>query len=451
MPELNELSEREQEILRLVATGVSNKEIARQLSISPNTVKVHLRNIFAKIGVVSRTEATLYAIRIGLAEVLIPTNGQADTFAESSALDEEKRLEAATAPALGEVEAFPQRRSSITPHRKNILITGGLIVAVALILGLLITQILRIAPPITNTPAPPSWQEKAQMPTARSGLAAIAYENQIYAIGGETDDGVVGSVERYDPIADRWSSLTAMPTPVTDVHAAVIGGQIYVPGGRLASGQPTDRLASYNPREDHWDTKARLPQPLSAYALVTFEGKLYVFGGWNGQAYIADVYGYDPDQDTWEARTPMPTARGFAAAAVSGSRIYVIGGRNAQATLASNEEYQPAYELGDTSPWQRRAELPEGRWGLGVTSVTDIVLAIGGQGESQSYPALQYRPNQNVWYPLELTRTDPWVKPGVTGLETKVYALGGQLAGRITRTNLTYQVVFTILLPIIRQ
>ena len=61
-----ELSERELEILRLVATGASNKEIAAKLFISPNTVKVHLSNIFSKINVVSRTEATLYAIHNGL-------------------------------------------------------------------------------------------------------------------------------------------------------------------------------------------------------------------------------------------------------------------------------------------------------------------------------------------------------------------------------------------------
>src|SRR4030042_3844304 len=64
----NELSDRELDILKLVATGASNKEIASQLFISMNTVKVHLRNIFGKIGATSRTEAAMYAVRLGLVE-----------------------------------------------------------------------------------------------------------------------------------------------------------------------------------------------------------------------------------------------------------------------------------------------------------------------------------------------------------------------------------------------
>ena len=67
--ELNQLSEREREILKLVATGATNQQIAGNLGISINTVKVHVRNIFGKIGAASRTEATLVAMRAGLVEV----------------------------------------------------------------------------------------------------------------------------------------------------------------------------------------------------------------------------------------------------------------------------------------------------------------------------------------------------------------------------------------------
>jgi len=60
------LSQREMEVLKLAATGVSNKEIARQLFLSPRTVQVHLGNIFSKLGVASRTEAILYGLKRGL-------------------------------------------------------------------------------------------------------------------------------------------------------------------------------------------------------------------------------------------------------------------------------------------------------------------------------------------------------------------------------------------------
>jgi DNA-binding NarL/FixJ family response regulator len=57
------LTGRELEVLRLVATGLSNQEIATALVISDHTVRRHLQNIFAKIGVPSRAAATAYAFR----------------------------------------------------------------------------------------------------------------------------------------------------------------------------------------------------------------------------------------------------------------------------------------------------------------------------------------------------------------------------------------------------
>jgi NarL family two-component system response regulator LiaR len=59
------LSERELEVLRLASRGISNKDIARELVLSVRTVQAHLGNIFNKLGVGSRTEAVLYALRRG--------------------------------------------------------------------------------------------------------------------------------------------------------------------------------------------------------------------------------------------------------------------------------------------------------------------------------------------------------------------------------------------------
>lgn len=60
------LTERETEVLRLLAQGQANKEIARTLAIGEKTVKTHVSNILAKLGVPSRTQAALYAARRGL-------------------------------------------------------------------------------------------------------------------------------------------------------------------------------------------------------------------------------------------------------------------------------------------------------------------------------------------------------------------------------------------------
>jgi len=63
---LEELTEREIEVLQLAGKGITNREIADSLSISHRTVQAHLSHIFSKLGVGSRTEAVVYALRKGL-------------------------------------------------------------------------------------------------------------------------------------------------------------------------------------------------------------------------------------------------------------------------------------------------------------------------------------------------------------------------------------------------
>jgi DNA-binding NarL/FixJ family response regulator len=65
-PAAEALTAREREIVRLVALGLRNAEVARRLFISEPTVKSHLNNVFQKLGLRDRVELALYAIRVGL-------------------------------------------------------------------------------------------------------------------------------------------------------------------------------------------------------------------------------------------------------------------------------------------------------------------------------------------------------------------------------------------------
>ena len=63
------LTDREMEVLQLVAQGMNNRDIAKQLYISENTVKNHIRNILEKLHLHSRMEAVVYAVREKLLEI----------------------------------------------------------------------------------------------------------------------------------------------------------------------------------------------------------------------------------------------------------------------------------------------------------------------------------------------------------------------------------------------
>jgi DNA-binding NarL/FixJ family response regulator len=67
--ETDTLTERENEVLKLIATGLTNKEIAFDLHIGETTVKTHVGNILVKLDVQSRTQAALYAAKVGLVEL----------------------------------------------------------------------------------------------------------------------------------------------------------------------------------------------------------------------------------------------------------------------------------------------------------------------------------------------------------------------------------------------
>jgi NarL family two-component system response regulator LiaR len=75
------LTEREGEVLRLVAQGLGNPDIAKKLNISDATVRTHVSNILGKLHLATRIQAALYALREGLVSLDAPPDAQSQDSA----------------------------------------------------------------------------------------------------------------------------------------------------------------------------------------------------------------------------------------------------------------------------------------------------------------------------------------------------------------------------------
>ncbi len=437
-PTQTDLSEREQEILKLVVTGASNKEIATTLQISANTVKVHLRNIFSKIGASSRTEAAMYAVNTGLV-ASIPADNPAQTAAPS-----EQELPGETVPS--DIRDKP----GINRRVLGLLILIGLGLA-GIILFFVWRQMQNAQAGIATNPVEtPRWQFLAPMAAPRSAMAAVAYEDQVYAIGGLAAQAATNSVEYYDPETDVWSSGAPKPTPVYDIQSVVIGGKIFVPGGRLQTGEATNVLEIYDPGLDRWTQGAPLPTGLSAYALAAYEGKMYLFGGWDGKEYVSSVYEYSPEKDAWKNLPPMPGKRGLMGVAVSGRKIFLIGGFDGAKALDKVEVFLPDLLASPEKAWVKGPSLPEASYSMGVASLADFVYAIGGAGEQpKKYPALAYIEQSNEWQTLQNPPEDIGAGLGLVSLGSNLYLVGGLVDGAPSASTLGYKAIYSVSIPII--
>jgi len=462
MSDQNEpLSERELEILRLVATGAPNKEIAQILVISPNTVKVHLRNIFSKIGVSTRTEATLYAIQIGLINPVQgpPEEGLPGSFDEESGPGETS-LEVPLAAADRSPEPAGTAGASRYRYWAASLLLLLAVIAVVVVLWNR-TRTVQQAPPTAYVPsiavptqtAVSRWTARPELPLPRKGMAAVEYENGFLLIGGETPQGIDASTLRYSQDKNQWETLANKPTAVTDIQAVVLGEKVYVPGGRLAGGEVTDVLEVYNPRQDAWEVKAPMPLRTCGYAAVSFEGRLYLFGGSDGQTYRPDVVVYDPASDQWERGDPMPTARAMMGAAAAGGKIYVIGGYDGQQALRVNEAYYPSRAFAGEPAWESLSPLPGGRYAMGAASLAGFVYIMGGKGTgawTDTLPDLLYETNKDQWGQFDTSPTPIGSFPGLVASGSYLYILGGETSQGLSASHLAYQAIFTVNVPIIR-
>ena len=470
--EIIQLSDREREILKLAATGATNQQIATNLGISVNTVKVHLRNVFGKIGVASRTEATLYAVRTGIVHVT-PDDLERlvhSTPADFPMISETNITQVSSSPFTNTEPEVPQpvavgiaetslSSQQIRPVSQNASIIRYS-VFITLVLGALALAMLMIwfiqKPEEPETSAPltvsgqqvtvseltPDWQLRTALPTLQEAAAAVSLDGNIFLIGGRTEEGITGAVWRYDPENDTWRPLSAKPIAVTDVQAVTLNGKIYVPGGETADGIISDEMAVYDPVQGLWVTAASLPAPRSTYGLATLEGRIYLFGGWDGSEIRSEVFAYDPRSDTWITQTSMPTARAYNRAIALDGKIYVIGGENNNSSLRVNEEYVPANE--GRQPWTSRAPLLNPRSRFGSGALANLIYIFGGVPEADP---LYYDIRTDTWQTLQSPAITFDTRPAVAQRDASLFIVNNSLDQ--SSTNMfEFRLFYTLTVPI---
>ncbi len=437
MPELGEsLSERELDVLQAVADGLANKEIALKLSISPNTVKVHLRNIYTKLGAASRTEATMVAIQQGAlrmpgAEELEPEPEDAPEQDETLEQGEEEEGETAVTPP----------RSFLNRTEIALIVVTVLVV---ILIGLFSWQ--SFFQPTATPPEPfvesaigeTRWKANNRpMPEGRAGMAVTAVGLDVYAIGGETAVSVVDTVSVYDTAEHLWRGAAAKPTAVTDVTAAVLFGEIYVPGGRLEGGEVTAVVEVYSPANDAWRPIAALPQPVAGGLALSDGSFLYLFGGWNGETYLDTAYVYDPGADSWRPLESLAQPRAYAAGEFVTGRLYVVGGYDG-IELAVCQAYDPI-----AAAWSDCPDMLLPRAGAGAAVLLNKLYILGGgldETGDVTYSEL-FDPVNETWQVVNtplLTESPAWAHVGVANVETQIYVLGGRRGGTPTAETLVY-------------
>jgi len=208
--------------------------------------------------------------------------------------------------------------------------------------------------PIDNTweydAAADSWKVLAPMPTKRGSVVAAAVSGKIYVIGGATTSPgarepsihparphvTVGAVEEYDPASNSWRARTSMPTPRNHAGVGVVGGKIYVIGGRTAGAfisvaTNTDVVEEYDPATDAWGpAKARMPTARSAVTWGTYKDRIYIAGGEfqddRLMAAFRALEAYHPATNSWSILPKMPVPRHGLAGAVIGNRLHLVSG-----------------------------------------------------------------------------------------------------------------------------
>jgi DNA-binding CsgD family transcriptional regulator len=291
------LSERELQILLLVAQGLSNRQIAGQLDISDNTVKVHVRNIFAKINVASRTEASLYAVRHGLLVI--------------------ENQPVAPAPIVEPAPPLMVPVDTMRPARRwhwwmlaviGVVVIGG---------GGLVwwTTQTPVAPVIRQqSSAPTRWARLPALPNPQPEQQLVVYAGQLYAFTGNHGAQWL----QFDGATRTWIALPDLPFVVPT------GAKVWADGAGLWVVGSDDGRGVWRWDGQKWQVQPAIPATLEVAAVVRVDGALLVLGQISATAGLS-AWILLPQAQSWQPRVDFTHAVADVQLVVLEGVVYLFG------------------------------------------------------------------------------------------------------------------------------
>jgi N-acetylneuraminic acid mutarotase len=278
------------------------------------------------------------------------------------------------------------------------------------------------------------WKLGAPMPTPRQMPASASDGRLVYVLGGSTGTSDLTTVEAYDPVADTWTTMPALPEARSDFGVAITDSRLVAVGGMssgrvlnsvealdlttstwtalpdLASGRHGLAVAavgktvyaiggSTSPADSQVSAAAealklapRKPQPAAEWrplpdaptarlmaASTVLDGKIYIAGGMLGHAETLDTFeSFDPKTGEWQTLPPLPIPLHHAAAAAYRGEIVVLGGASETVTDASNKVF--AFRDGK---WEELASLQFARAAPAAAVVDGKIIVVGGQDDKK--------------------------------------------------------------------